>query len=110
MLAALAHPTLHGTEEASNRLNQANKNKGSGTGGADGVDSTDGTNSADATSGAASSTADQSADEAISVTVGFTQTLSISLLDLNGHGTSLFRRPDGNTGAMSFEPTHVVAA
>jgi hypothetical protein len=43
------------------------------------------------------------------VTIGFTQTLSISLLDLNGHGTTLFKRPDGSTGAMSFEPTHVEA-
>jgi hypothetical protein len=107
LLAALTRPTLHGTEDASNRLSQANKNKGSGS--ADGADGTDGTDSADETSGAASS-ADQSADEAVSVSIGFTQTLSISLLDLNGHGTSLFRRPDGNTGAMSFEPTHVVAA
>jgi hypothetical protein len=104
LLAALTRPTLHGTEDASNRLSQANKNKGSG-----GVDGTDSADSTDATSGASSS-ADQSADEAISVTIGFTQTLSISLLDLNGHGTTIFRRPDGNTGAMSFEPTHVVAS
>jgi hypothetical protein len=105
LLAALARPTLHGTDEASNRLSQANKDNGSG---ADGTGSVDGAGSADETNNAASA-ADQSADEAISVTIGFTQTLSISLLDLNGHGTTIFRRPDGNTGAMSFEPTHVVA-
>jgi hypothetical protein len=106
LLAALARPTLHGTDEASNRLSQANKGKGSGT---DSATSADGADSADNTNNVASSS-DQSADEAISVTIGFTQTLSISLLDLNGHGTTMFRRPDGNTGAMSFEPTHVVAA
>jgi hypothetical protein len=103
LLAALARPTLHGTDEASNRLSQANKGKDSGSGSTDGADSADNTNNV-------ASSSDQSADEAISVTIGFTQTLSISLLDLNGHGTTMFRRPDGNTGAMSFEPTHVVAA
>ncbi|WP_459711925.1 hypothetical protein [Paraburkholderia sp. 2C] len=102
LLAALAHPTLHGTEDASNRLSQVNKNKDSGTASADGADSADETNNAAAA-------ADQGSDEPVSVTIGFTQTLSISLLDLSGHGTTIFRRPDGNTGAMSFEPTHVVA-
>ncbi|WP_156883784.1 hypothetical protein [Paraburkholderia sp. SOS3] len=106
LLAALARPTLHGTEDASNRLSQANRDKGSGTGSADGAD---GANGAGETNDAPSS-AGQAADEAISVTIGFTQAVSISLLDLNGHGTTIFRRPDGNTGAMSFEPTHVVAS
>jgi hypothetical protein len=41
--------------------------------------------------------------------IGFMQPLSVAMHDLKGHGTTLFKRPDGSTGAMSFEPTNVQA-
>ncbi|WP_144156483.1 hypothetical protein [Paraburkholderia sp. BCC1885] len=41
------------------------------------------------------------------VTIGFTQPLSIAKNNLNGHGTILFKRPDGSTGAMSLTPTSI---
>jgi hypothetical protein len=56
-----------------------------------------------------STPADLSQDQPAAATIGFTQPLSIAMHDLNGHGTTLFKRPDGSTGAMSFEPTNVVA-
>ncbi|CAB3766278.1 hypothetical protein [Paraburkholderia solisilvae] len=92
LLAGLGVPKLHSTQDALDQLSRmANAAQQNGAQPAD--DSTDGTQD----------------PSALAVSIGFTQTLSISLLDLNGHGTTLFKRPDGSTGAMSFEQTHVEA-
>ncbi len=96
LIAGLSRPTLHGTQDALDLLNRTAKAAQPGGEAASG------------SGAAADGTQDQDAAP-VSVTIGFTQTLSISLLDLNGHGTTLFKRPDGSTGAMSFEPTHIEA-
>lgn len=97
LLAGLSQPTLHSTQEALDLLGQMIKavQPGNVAGDANG-----GAATADGTQG-------ESSSGGFSVTIGFTQTLSISLRDLKGHGATLFKRPDGSTGAMSFEPTHV---
>jgi hypothetical protein len=92
LIAGLGQPTLHSTQDALDQLARM----------------------AEAAQQNAAAAGDDNPDgpqdpSAAAVTIGFTQTLSISLLDLNGHGTTLFKRPDGSTGAMSFEPTHVEA-
>jgi hypothetical protein len=92
LLAGLGVPKLHTTQDALDQLNRM-ANAAQQGGAQPAGDSADGTQ--DPSSSA--------------VSIGFTQTLSISLLDLNGHGTTLFKRPDGSTGAMSFEQTHVEA-
>ncbi|CAB3747307.1 hypothetical protein [Paraburkholderia humisilvae] len=97
LLAGLTQPTLHTTQEALDLLGQMLKSMQPGGAAA----------SANGGAAAAGGTQDQSASGAFSVSIGFTQTLSIALHDLTGHGTTLFKRPDGSTGAMSFEPTHV---
>jgi|GEM_PF-5892220 len=89
VLAGLSQPTLHGTQQALDLLKQMS---------ADTQRQDDG----DAAPG-------QSAGTRSTATIGFTQPLSVVFHDLGGHGTTLFRRPDGSTGAMSFEPLHVEA-
>jgi hypothetical protein len=37
---------------------------------------------------------------------GFTQTTSIQLLDLNGYGSTLYKRPDGSLGKITTQPVH----
>ena len=37
---------------------------------------------------------------------GFTQTTSIQLLDLNGYGSTLYKRPDGSLGQITTQPVH----
>jgi hypothetical protein len=89
VLAGLSQPTLHGTQQALDLLKQITQNA---------LQQDD----ADASSS-------QSSGTPSSATIGFTQPMSIAFHDLSGHGTTLFRRPDGSTGAMSFEPLHVEA-
>jgi hypothetical protein len=89
VLAGLSQPTLHGTQQALDLLKQMTENARQ----QDGDDATP----------------SQSTGTPSTATIGFTQPTSIALLDLSGHGTTLFRRPDGSTGAMSFEPVHVEA-
>ncbi|HEY3597941.1 MAG TPA: hypothetical protein VGL08_10585 [Paraburkholderia sp.] len=94
LIAGLALPTLHGMQDTPALLSRMAK-----AAQPDSAAASDGTDDAQGPSDAAPA----------SVTIGFTQTLSISLLDLNGHGTTLFKRTDGSTGSMTFEPTHVEA-
>ncbi|WP_233829520.1 hypothetical protein [Paraburkholderia sp. ZP32-5] len=89
VLAGLSEPTLHGTQQALDLLKQMTENARQQDG-------------ADAASG-------QSAGTPSTATIGFTQPMSVAFHDLSGHGTTLFKRPDGSTGAMSFEPLHVEA-
>ncbi|WP_233831810.1 hypothetical protein [Paraburkholderia sp. ZP32-5] len=105
LIAGLGQPKLHGSQEALELLKGVTKGAQAGNANAT-------TGAGDATSAATTNTTgttSPSADAPVSVTIGFTQALSISLLDLNGHGTTLFKRPDGDTAAMSFEPTHIEA-
>jgi hypothetical protein len=37
---------------------------------------------------------------------GFTQTTSIQLLDLNGYGSTLYKRPDGSLGKITTQPVN----
>jgi len=102
LIARLGQPTLHGSQEALQLLKGVTKGVQPGNANAT-------TSAGDASSAGTTSTRSPSVDAPVSVTIGFTQALSISLLDLNGHGTTLFKRPDGDTAAMSFEPTHIEA-
>ncbi|MFC0398021.1 hypothetical protein [Paraburkholderia rhizosphaerae] len=45
----------------------------------------------------------------VTVTVGFTQPLSIASHGENGNRAALFKRPDGSTGVVSFSPVNVEA-
>jgi hypothetical protein len=89
VLAGLSEPTLHGTQQALDLLKQMTENARQQDG-------------ADAASG-------RSAGTPSTATIGYTQPMSVAFHDLSGHGTTLFKRPDGSTGAMSFEPLHVEA-
>ncbi|PLZ04047.1 hypothetical protein CY652_03510 [Burkholderia sp. WAC0059] len=64
-----------------------------------------------AASGADTAGAAQALDASatITVVVGFSQALSIQSKDSQGYGTTLYQRPDGTTGAMSFEPLRTAA-
>lgn len=58
---------------------------------------------------ASSTTAGGQSSDYFSLQISFTQTLSIQQLDLNGYGSTLYQRPDGNLGQVSTQPTHVTA-
>jgi hypothetical protein len=104
LLAGLGQATLFGTQDALNLLSQMTK-----AAQPDNAAANNSVANANGDTATADGTQGQSASGSLSVEIGFSQTLSISLLDLNGHGTTLFKRPDGSTGMMSFEPTHVEA-
>lgn len=93
LIAGLMQPKLHGAQEAGDMLGRMAK-----AGQQDGVTAKD-----------SASTGDQSTAAPVAATIGFTQPMSVAMHDLNGHGATLFKRPDGSTGAMSFEPTSVEA-
>jgi len=40
----------------------------------------------------------------LEIQFGFTQTTSIQLLDLNGYGSTLYKRPDGSLGKITTQP------
>jgi hypothetical protein len=48
-------------------------------------------------------------NSSLSVEIGFTQTISIQLIDLNGYGSTMYARPDGTLGSIVRKPTHVTA-
>ncbi|RFU48358.1 hypothetical protein [Paraburkholderia sp. DHOC27] len=85
------HPRLYGdadTQDALKRMSQAasQTNEGASTGGVA-----------------------QTAATLQSVSVGFSQVLSVQQLDATGHGTTIFRRPDGTIASMMSQPLHVSA-
>ncbi|CAB3792236.1 hypothetical protein [Pararobbsia alpina] len=43
------------------------------------------------------------------IEIGFTQTLSIQIVDQNGYGSTMYARPDGSLGSIVRKPTHVTA-
>jgi hypothetical protein len=44
-----------------------------------------------------------------SIEIGFTQTISIQIVDLSGYGSTMYARPDGSLGTIVRKPTHVTA-
>jgi hypothetical protein len=97
LISELGHPTLHHTPDALDLLSLAARNEQ--TGGAAAI----------RTAGASDETLNPRATQATGVKIGFRQPLSIARHNLNGYGTTLFKRADGSTGAMSFEPTNIAA-
>jgi len=64
-------------------------------------------NANDGTSNAATPTGIQAGPaNDFEIQFGFTQTTSIQLLDLNGYGSTLYKRPDGSLGQITTQPVH----
>lgn len=97
LIAGLGHPTLHGVSTALDLLRLAA--------------------SAAQTENAAKDAGAKPGDRVpnrnhatpATVTVGFTQPLSIASHGVNGDRATLFKRPDGSTGVVSFGPVNVEA-
>jgi hypothetical protein len=51
----------------------------------------------------------QEGANAVNVMLGFTQPVSVTSHGSNGHRATVFKRPDGSTGAVSFSPTKAEA-
>ena len=97
LIAGLGHPTLHGVSSALDLLrvaaNAAQTDNAAKDAGAEPADRVRNRNHA----------------KPVTVTVGFTQPLSIASHGANGNRATLFKRPDGSTGAVSFGPMKVEA-
>lgn len=97
LIAGLGHPTLHGVSTALDLLRVAA--------------STAQTENAanDAGSQSADRVKNRSRAKPITVSVGFTQPLSITSRDEKSNLATLYKRPDGNTGVVSFGPVNIEA-
>ncbi|GAB7522321.1 hypothetical protein PBS_13050 [Paraburkholderia sp. 2C] len=94
LIAELGHPTLHGASTALDLLRAAASDAQT-------------ENAAGARPG--DQVRNRNHAKLAAVTVGFTQPLSIASHAVNGDRATLFRRPDGSTGVVSFGPMNIEA-